>query len=369
LSTPLEAFATSAHAGALGREFSLVSVSDPHVRVLALKKAEDSNDVVLRMVELNGEAAPAVKVKFAGPVLSAQQANAQEKASGTAKVVGGVLETSFTAYQPQTFLLKLGAPRVHVDAVRSQAVTLPYDLAAASNDDTKVVGGFDAESNALPAEMLPSDLHFDGVDFHLAPAGTGKMDAVIAKGQTLALPAGDYNTVYVLAASDSADSSAPFRVGTQTQALNIQNWGGFVGQWDTRVWKPSTDKIRTDWSVSANYATWDINDRGSLSETPTYPADYLGLRSGYVKPAEIAWYASHHHTSAGLNEPYAYSYLFAYELQVPAHARTLTLPNDANVRILAVSVAKQEPDVTPAEPLFDTLGSTELGPMVAASQP
>ena len=57
----------------------------------------------------------------------------------------GVLVTSFTAFQPRTFALKLGAAPAKVAAVRSQPVELAYDLAAASNDGTKSAAGFDGQ--------------------------------------------------------------------------------------------------------------------------------------------------------------------------------------------------------------------------------
>ena len=120
--------------------------------------------------------------------------------------------------------------------------------------------------------------------------------------------------------------------------------------------------LRKDWAVSANHATWtDMAYRGSPSWSPKYPDDYLGLRPGYIKRADLAWYASHHHTPEGLNQPYAYSYLFAYAIDLPAHATTLTLPANDNIRVLAVSVARVQPDVTPAQPLYDTLGASEAG--------
>jgi alpha-mannosidase len=73
----------------------------------------------------------------------------------------------------------------------------------------------------------------------------------------------------------------------------------------------------------------------------------------------LGWYASHHHTAEGLNEPYQYSYLFVYSLDMPAGARTLTLPDNDKIRILSVSVVDDNPLVTPAAPLFDTLGRSE----------
>ena len=51
--------------------------------------------------------------------------------------------------------------------------------------------------------------------------------------------------------------------------------------------------------------------------SPRYPDDYVGLVPGYIEPASLAWYASHHHTADGLNEPYQYSYLFAYSSTCP----------------------------------------------------
>jgi len=371
LSTPLESFTTVKHDGSLGKTFSLVNVSDPHVRILALKKAEMSDDVILRMVELDGKPAPDVSVKFAGPVSSASEVNGQEQPVGQATIVDGALKTSFTAYQPRTFALHLGAAPAHISAVSSQPVTLNYDLAAASNDDTKSEGGFDSNGNALPAEMLPSQIKFDGVDFQLAPAATGKANAVVAKGQTISLPRGDFNRVYVLAASADGDQDAVFHAGNHSASLSVEDWGGFIGQWDTRLWKPRPDTVTTgnpqqtlalrkNWAVSANHATWtDMAYRGSPDWAPRYPDDYLGLRPGFIKPATLAWYVSHHHTPDGLNEPYAYSYLFAYEMEIAPNTTTLTMPKNDKIRVLAVSVAHQAPNVTPAQPLYDTLNGPE----------
>ena len=125
-------------------------------------------------------------------------------------------------------------------------------------------------------------------------------------------------------------------------------------------------ELRQDWAVSANHAVWDLKNSGSQDWAPNYPQDYLGLRAGFVKPAAIAWYASHHHTPDGLNEPYQYSYLFAYAIDLPAGARTLTLPTDSQIRVLAVSAAEEYPAAKPAQPLYDTLGRAEPGAMIAA---
>jgi alpha-mannosidase len=81
----------------------------------------------------------------------------------------------------------------------------------------------------------------------------------------------------------------------------------------------------------------------------------VGITPGFIKRAPIAWYASHRHTAAGANEAYAYSYLFAYAIDVPTNAKTLALPRNDQVRILAITGSNERGWVKPAHPLYDTL--------------
>lgn len=360
LSDPLIVFQTVQHKGALGKSFSLVHLNNSRIRVLALKKAEESDEIIIRMVELNGRPAEDVRVSFAGRVVAAREVNAQEQPVGSAKITDGQLVTSFTPYQPRTFALRLGAPATKLVEPKSHPVKLPYDLSVASNDDTHTAGGgFDGTGKAMPAEMLPLKLTYHGVDFELAPAKTGAPNAVVARGQTIALPEGHFNRIYILAAAADGDQKATFSAGNAKFDLTIQNWSGFVGQWDTRLWKNQTER---DWAISANHAVWppaDFEEREKRPASPHYPEDYAGLRPGYVKPASLAWYASHQHTAEGLNEPYQYSYLFAYALDASANPKTLKLPDNYKIRILAISVADENPMLEATQSLYVTLNGVD----------
>ncbi|HEY1220002.1 MAG: glycoside hydrolase family 38 C-terminal domain-containing protein [Bryobacteraceae bacterium] len=337
LNQPLIAFQSAKHAGALGKQFSLLKISNPRIRVLAVKKAEASDEVIVRLVELDGRPAEIVRISMAGPVVAAREVNGQEQPAGEATIAAGALVASFTAFEPRTFALKLGPAASKVPAVRSLPVDLAYDLATTTGDGAKSAAGFDGHGNSYPAEMLPTELALDGVSFRLAPAATGSPNAVSAKGQALALPAGSFRRAYVLAASADGDQKAAFRAGGRTEEVTVENWGGFVGQWDNRVWKAgqSTD--------------------GQGRTEPDPYREMVGLTPGYIKPAAIAWYASHHHDAQGANVPYGYSYLFAYSIDLPAGTKTLTLPDNDKIRVLAVSVAETNPELKAAQPLYDTL--------------
>ena len=326
------AFETSQHAGGLGREFSLLKVSNPRIRVLALKKAELSDEIIVRLVELDGKPQVDVRVAFGAPVVAAREVNGQEQPVGTARVNGGAVVTSFSAYQPRTFAVRLAKRSTKVPVVQSVPVPLKYDLAAASNDGTRSVGGFDSKGNALPAEMLPELIRFNDVQFQLASAKTGAPNAAVAKGQIIDLPSAQYNRAYVLAASADGDQKAIFEVGGKKVELNIQDWGGFIGQWDDRQWS-SKDTSHDDYG------------------------EMTGIKPGYIKRAELAWYCSHHHNTAGQNVAYRYSYLFAYPIDLPAGTKSIQLPDNEKIRVLAISVSKENPEIKPAQPLYDLLAT------------
>ncbi|HWT03019.1 MAG TPA: glycoside hydrolase family 38 C-terminal domain-containing protein [Pyrinomonadaceae bacterium] len=343
LNQPLMAFESPRHKGALGKSFSLMSVSGSRVRVLALKRAEESDEVVVRLVELDGKKLDSVRVKLAGPIVAAREVNGQEQPVGRATVSNGELVTDFGPYQLRTFALKLAPPRVRLGVPQSRPLDLPYDLTASSPHDTKAAAGFDAAGNSLPAEMLPRELHYAGVRFNLAPAT--KPNALVPRGQTINLPAGKYTRAYILAASAEGDQRATFRAGERAVELTVPYASGFVGQWDNRQW------------LAKEVAVPPSNPPDpSAPKTRTDPyAEMTGIKPGFIKRTPLAWFASHRHTADGKSEAYAYSYLFAGVIELPPGARTLTLPNNDKIRILAVTVSDEGEQVRPAHPLYDTL--------------
>jgi alpha-mannosidase len=348
LNQPLIAFTAAKHPGPLGKSFSLFTVNNPRVRVLALKKAEQSDEIILRMVEMEGKAQQDVHVAFAAPLAAMREVNGQEEelapagSATPATIRNGELVAGFGPNELRTFALKLGPAQNQISAPQFQPVALAYNLSVASADGAKSSGGFDADGRSLPAEMLPSEVDYSGVKFKLAQAG--KPNAITAKGQSIALPAGEFNRVYLLAASSSGDQRATFRAGAGSAEFTIQDWSGFIGQWDTRTW----DKHQVTLPPRAG-APPDAPPRTRTT------LEYTGMKPGFIKRAPVAWFASHHHNANGDNDPYAYSYLFAYGMDLPAGAKSLTLPDNDKIRILAISVARESGRVDPAQLLYDTL--------------
>lgn len=339
LSQPLIAFIAPKHTGPLGRTFSLLRVSNSRVRVLALKKAEESDELIVRLVELDGKRTNDVRLAFAAPVVAAHEVNGQEMEPRNARIVDGRIVTSFTPYQLRTFAVRLAPTKSKARTPRSQPVTLPLDRAVSTRNAEKSSPGFDSQGRALPAEMLPRIIDYAGVRFHLDDAPR----AAVAHGQPIVLPRGGYKRLYLLAAAEG-DQKGTFVIDGKPVDLTIQDWSGYVGQWDNRIWAKKRETLlpRPDAPLNAP-------PRVRMSTV------FDGLTPGFIKRAPIAWFASHRHDSAGANEPYAYSYLFAYAVDLPPNAKTLKLPVNDKIRVLAATVSDEGSGVVEGQPLYDTL--------------
>ncbi len=379
LNQPLIAFETSKHSGELGRSFSFLRVSSDRVRVLALKKAEASDEWVIRLVEISGKPSPSIRIALAAPITSLREVSGAEEPVPISKAAlsNGELVADFDGYQPRTFALQIANPGAKAASPKSYPMKLNYDLSVASADGEKSGSGFDQAGHALPAEMLPTDIFYNDTHFHLAAADAGKPNAMIAHGQTIELPKEKFTRVYVLAASADGDQKGIFLVGDKAVELTVQNWSGFIGQWDDRIWKTipapaltgddldrlEKRKARIEAVLKRVQALGNTGTAIQLEDvlkglsSPTIEV-YDGLTPGFIKPAPVAWFASHYHNADGSNEPYAYSYLFAYALDVPiteAGIHSVTLPMNNKIRILAMTAVTETGPVHPVQPLYDTL--------------
>ncbi|MFA5263938.1 MAG: glycoside hydrolase family 38 C-terminal domain-containing protein [Opitutaceae bacterium] len=331
LNQPLRAFQSPAHPGLLGRVFSLLRLSSGQVTLQSVKKAEDGDEIVIRLRELTGRPAVGMRLAAAAPIEAAREIDGQERALGTASVTQGELAFDLTGYGLRAFALKLAAAPAKLDAPAFMPLTLPCNDIVASTNANRAGGRFDGAGNSFPAEQLPAKLVSEGVEFNLAPTAGGRPNAMAARKQTLTLPEGRFNRLYLLAAADG-DTSARFLIDGKPVDLTIQNWNGTIGQWDKRLWAGNPPDNVYNW---------------------IYP--FAGLVPGFTKRDPVAWFCSHHHCPQG-NAYYQYCYLFKYRIDLPDGAKTVTLPDNPRVRIFAATAAlTTHDDVKAAGPLYDRL--------------
>ncbi len=332
LNQPLRVFQVDAHPGPLARGFSLARVDNSQVMIRALKQAQASEEIVVRLHELAGRPAKNVALTFCSPVTAARELNGAEEPVETLPVSDRHLELSFEPYQARTIAVTLAPPPIPLTAPTAAPLPLPYDLDVVSTDADPADGDFDGKGHSLPAELLPKSLIVEGIPFQFGPTGPGEKNAVVCNGQSIRLPDSSFNRLYLLAAAAGGNTTAMFSTRSQAQMLSIQEWTGFIGQWNSRV----------------------ENGAMNLREEPQPP---------FVKTDPIAWVSTHRHSREAGNEAHAYCYLFKYAIDLPADTRMVTLPRNPRIRVLAATAARGTHDsILPARPLHDSLQMVRIEP-------
>lgn len=322
LNQPLMAFEAPTHAGALGRCWSLLRVSTPQVAVRALKKAQDSEEVVVRLQELTGAPAPGVTVALAAPILAAREVNGAEEAVGPLPVSAGKLTLDLGPYQPRTVALKLAPPAGSLKPPTGQPVELPFNVNVVSPDGNSGGADMDGLGHSYPASLFPATLTCEGIPFQLGPTAGGKPNAVVCKGQKITFKAG-VRRLYLLAAA-VGDTVGRFKVGNRATVLSVPNFTGAVAQWDSRL----------------------VGGR--------FVGTYEALAPAYTKRQPVALVCTHRHNRDGGNEAYVFCYLFKFRLNVPRGATTLILPDNDKIRLFALSAADDpNGDTAPGQDLYD----------------
>jgi alpha-mannosidase len=329
LNQPLVAFEVGPHEGKLGKAFSLLSVSTPAVDVRAVKKAENSDYIIVRLQELFGQDAKNVSVSLAGAITDAYEVDGQERRIGDARLNNGKLVCDMTKYSPRSFAVKMEKAKVMLAPPASEIVELDYNIDVMSLDSNYRNGAIE-ESYTMPADMLGGEIVSEGIPFKMGSGAADMKNAIVCTGQTIALPKGRYNRLYILAAATD-DTPAVFRLGGRDVKLTIQSWTGFVGQYDNRIWDRQFTKM--EFKCAANV---------------------IGIKTGYIKRDTIAWFCTHRHQQTNGNESYQFSYIFKYAMDVPEGAANVMLPDNSSIKIFAMTVSNNENDaIKAAAPLYD----------------
>ena len=312
LNQPIKAFTSPKHAGTLGKEFAFIRSSNDRVVIKALKKAEVSDEYVVRVYETEGKTAQQADITFVGDIESAVLADGTEKTIGKADFNKNQLKVSITPYSIQTYKVKLKKATPSVQSLQCAYLPLSYDRKCFSWNEFRHEGNFEG-GNSYAAELLPdSILTANGISFRLGEKEIA--NGVTCKGNVLQLPAGrTYNRIYFLAASANDDATATFRAGNAAKEFTVPSYTGFIGQWG-----------------------------------------HSGHTTGFLKGAELAYIGTHLHSSEK-DEAYEFTYMFKLGMDIPKGATSITLPDNPNIVVFAATLVQEDyPSVVPASEQFRT---------------
>ncbi len=312
---PLIAFQTSARRkGSLSDDFSFAKINNKNVIVRAIKLAEDQNGFIIRVNEAAGKSHDDVKISFFKNIESAEEVLADEHKVDNAAFSENALCFSIAPYQVKSFRIKL-EPSDKKGRESFKKLNLEFNSK-----------GFTADSNmrhvilqgggcSLPAELCPESLTVGGITFRM-PDCNALCDVMVARNQTIEIPKGS-SKMYMLAASTLGDREASFFVDEKEKKLNICSFKEPIGRWDM----------------------------AAFSQTALIKKVSLGMEFTHT-----------HHPEGNIANGKAYFYL--YEIDV-RNGKTLTLPEDNRIIILAITAVRKFSNTTLAAKLIDTTPNPE----------
>ena len=302
---PMTAFVTGRHPGSLESAFGFAQLNNPNVILRALKKAEDSDEVIVRFNEGAGMHAGNTYFTLGTGVVSAREVTASEDPICGAAVTDGNLVFDLEPYEVKTFALTL-APCKRAGIGSRQPLRLPYNLDIVTFNQNRGDTYIPMLNVSVPGELFPQTIECAGVHFETGMAW-GDNNALIAAGQTLDVSG---TRLCFIAASLYGDKPYTFLVDGNPVELKVQSINERVGGWDLY----------------------------NLAET------------AFIKGDRVAWECTHTHAADKDNRG-SELYFFMYELNI-RDAKEVTLPEDNGLIILAATVLTDARDAALATPLL-----------------
>ena len=305
---PMAAFIANNHSGALGSEYSFGSISNKDVIIRAVKKTEDSDEVIVRVNEGANKKAENVELSFGKGIISARRVYASEEEIAPANVENGKLVFDLEPYEVKTFALTLSPCKIAGSLIQ-KPYELPYNVDVITSNSNRISTTIHSLNASIPEEIFPDKLDCCGIRFKTCDVRNGA-NAVISAGQKIKVSG---SKIYFVAASLYGDKVYSFGLGEKQVGIKIQ-------------------------SISERIGAWDLYD---LAET------------AYIKTDKLVWECTHTH-GADCDNIASQLYFFMYEINTE-NIDEITLPDDNGLLILAATEVYDSRDSRLNTPLYDRI--------------
>ncbi len=304
---PMHTFITDVHEGT-EREFSAVKLNNDKVRITALKKAQDSERIIFRVIESTGEKAENVEAVFPLPVKEAFEVRGDEIELNSYPVTDGKLRFSIDGNSIRSFALVFDGQQKYNET--GTPLPLNFNARAITSDR-------DRESSALkngisvPLEITPDELLYAGVNFKLSKE---KLNALVCDGSTVKA---DGDKAYLLLTSLSGEKKVKFTSGNKETVVTVPDCFAPLGHWDLMQQR----------------------------------------LTGFINPVPQAHTFTHTHNKNG-NMTAKQFYLFRAE--IPLGGNEIILPKDTDIVIFAATAVKENGIFFKGDEHFDSLAKREF---------
>ena len=283
---PMSSFILSKHEGEFS-EYSFGSLSGNAI-LRAVKKAENSDEIIIRIGESEKKAQKGVTFTLNTEILSAREIYASEEHISDVQLVDGKLVFDLKPYEIRSFALTVKKADAKAETKFNVGITGNVN---AFSTNAKPTGDLPVINKTIPVEIAPETIISNGVKFKLP-----KDKGMLCGGQSLSLPEGT-KKAHLLMASLNGDKLV--KINEYAYKIN---------------------------DITEYYAGWDLYDFKEVA---------------YTKPGKLAYEFTHSHTENGDAQC---QQLFFWHVEVNVDGNNfVTLPVDRDILVLSV-VADTEND-------------------------
>lgn len=301
----MHTFVTDSHSGKLD-SYCGVKINSDKVRISALKKAQDSDRIVVRVCEYTGEAQENIEIEFPKKIKEAYEIRGDEEEIGNLKPYRDKLRFDIKENEIRSFAFILEETEVYVN--EDKPINLPYNRVAVTSNSTRKISTL-KDGISIPRELM-SDKVLSGGTVYEMPKGD--LSGLVCSGQKLR-PEKGYGAVSFLITSLGGDKDTVFKVGDKDIKVRVQDCFEAVGMWDLM----------------------------------------MSRITGYIKPqAQILSFSHTHSKDKDLIAKQMY--FFSFDLPLDS-ADEITLPKDEDILILSATLKKDSPLFIKGDGHFDTL--------------
>ncbi len=296
---PMASFIVSKHEGEYS-EYSFGALSGNAI-LRAVKKAENSDEIIIRIGESEKKAQKDVTFTLNTEILSARRIFASEEHISDFSLTDGKLVFDLKPYEIKSFALKVKQAKAKPET--------KFNIDFAGNIDAfstnaKPLGELPVISKTIPAEIKPETIISNGIKFRLPKDNKG----MLCGGQSLLLPE-NTKKVHLLMASLNGD-----------KYVKINGFAYKVND------------------ITEYYAGWDLYDFKEVA---------------YTKPGKLAYEFTHSHTEKGDAQC---QQLFFWHIEVDTNGKgVVTFPVDRDILVLSAVADTENETCNIACDLYDKI--------------
>ena len=157
---PAPAYVATKHGGDLGKSYTYASLSEKGVFINCIKKAEESDEIVVRFTENDNSGHEKVVFSLADGIVSAREIYASEEEKGAATIEDGKLVFSLKPYEIKSFALTVNGAQNKSES--GTALDLPDVCPVTTDNASRSSASLPGVAMSLPAELWKEEISSGG---------------------------------------------------------------------------------------------------------------------------------------------------------------------------------------------------------------